>query len=160
MKRELLISVGDFETRIALLEDDRLVELSVERPETERMVGDIYKGRISKVLPGMQSAFVDIGWEKAAFLHSSDMGHVPDRRFDVTEEGSDDIIRKSRRVGIEKVLKDKQEVLVQVIKEPISTKGPRISTDISRRGSMHYFEGQSSFCEHISIVISNFWKYS
>lgn len=134
MKRELLISVGDFETRIALLEDDRLVELSVERPETERMVGDIYKGRISKVLPGMQSAFVDIGWEKAAFLHSSDMGHVPDRRFDVAEEGNDDIVRKSRRVGIEKVLKDKQEVLVQVIKEPIGSKGPRISTDISIPG--------------------------
>ncbi|MFQ5607330.1 MAG: ribonuclease E/G [Candidatus Zixiibacteriota bacterium] len=136
VKRELLINVGDFETRIALLEDDRLVELSVERPETERMVGDIYKGRISKVLPGMQSAFVDIGWEKAAFLHASDMGHVPDsqRRYDVEDEGNGEIIRKNRRVGIEKVLKDRQELLVQVIKEPIGTKGPRISTDISIPG--------------------------
>ncbi len=142
LKRELLINVGDFETRIALLEDDRLVELSVERPETERMVGDIYKGKISKVLPGMQSAFVDIGREKAAFLHSSDMGHLPRDRnsseeLDVSDGGddvSDSIVRKGKRVAIERALKDGQEILVQIIKEPISTKGPRVSTDISIPG--------------------------
>ncbi len=143
LKRELLINVGDFETRIALLEDDRLVELSVERPETERMVGDIYKGKISKVLPGMQSAFVDIGHEKAAFLHSSDMGHLADVRDssahggksgDDEDDVSDSIVRKGKRVAIERALKDGQEILVQIIKEPISTKGPRISTDISIPG--------------------------
>jgi ribonuclease G len=138
LKRELLISVGEFETRVALLEDGALVELSIERPETERMVGDIYKGRVSKVLPGMQSAFVEIGWEKAAFLHSSDMGHVMEtgRRSDepAGEDDQLDIVRKGRRVPIEKALKDKQELLVQVIKEPISTKGPRVTTDISIPG--------------------------
>jgi ribonuclease G len=141
LKRELLINVGDFETRIALLEDDRLVELSVERPETERMVGDIYKGKISKVLPGMQSAFVDIGREKAAFLHSSDMGHLPRDRDSsevADDDGADDvgdsIVRKGKRVAIERALKDGQEILVQIIKEPISTKGPRVSTDISIPG--------------------------
>ncbi len=143
LKRELLINVGDFETRIALLEDNRLVELSVERPETERMVGDIYKGKISKVLPGMQSAFIDIGREKAAFLHSSDMGHLPRDRdssevADDSGDGGDDvgdsIVRKGKRVAIERALKDGQEILVQIIKEPISTKGPRVSTDISIPG--------------------------
>lgn len=136
MKKIILVNSSDYEKRVAILEDNKLVELQVERPDTERMVGDIYKGVINTVLPGMQAAFVDIGMSKAAYLHSSDVGKVYDRRYDSEdeEEAPAEIVRKTRRAGIETVLKKNQEVLVQVIKEPISTKGPRIATEISIPG--------------------------
>ena len=73
MKREILINGGQRETRVAILEDDRLVELLVDRPDHRRTVGDIYLGRVEAVLPGIQAAFVDIGQEKSAFLHASDL---------------------------------------------------------------------------------------
>src|SRR4029078_1348056 len=73
MKRELLINAAPRETRVAILEDDEFVELLVDRPEARRMVGDIYFGRVEAVLPGIQAAFVDIGTEKSAFLHASDL---------------------------------------------------------------------------------------
>jgi hypothetical protein len=73
MKREILINAGPRETRVAILEDERLVELLVDRPDNRRMVGDIYLGRVEAVLPGIQAAFVDIGTEKSAFLHASDL---------------------------------------------------------------------------------------
>ncbi|MEW6051495.1 MAG: Rne/Rng family ribonuclease [Candidatus Zixiibacteriota bacterium] len=137
MKKEILINSTEYETRLAILEDDKLVELQVERPDTERMVGDIYKAKIKTVLPGMQAAFVEIGTEKAAYLHSSDIGKDYSRRFDsedVEEEAPAEIVRKTRRQGIETVLKRNQEILVQVIKEPISTKGPRVASEISIPG--------------------------
>lgn len=134
MKRVILINSTDYEKRAAMLEDGKLVELQVERPESERMVGDIYKGVINTVLPGMQAAFVDIGQSRAAYLHSSDIGKVYDSEVVEDEESPADIIRKTRRAGIETVLKRNQEILVQVIKEPISTKGPRVATEISLPG--------------------------
>lgn len=137
MKREIVINSTPHETRVALLEDGRLVELLVQGAEEHRLVGNIYKGRIKTVLPGMQAAFVDIGMEKAAFLHSSDIGQLTgDSRYDADddEEAPAEIIRKTRRAGIETVLKDNQEVLVQVIKEPISTKGPRVTSEVSIAG--------------------------
>ncbi|MFH1687408.1 MAG: Rne/Rng family ribonuclease [bacterium] len=137
MKTEILVNTTDYETRMAILEDDHLVELQVDRADTERIAGDIYKGVIKTVLPGMQAAFVDIGMEKAAYLHSSDVGKVYTRHGDsedVDEEAPAEIIRKRRRAGIETVLKRGQEVLIQVIKEPISTKGPRVATEISIPG--------------------------
>src|SRR6202007_1660214 len=73
MKRELLINATPRETRVAILEDDQLVELLVDRPDARRMVGDIYLGKVEAVLPGIQAAFVDIGHEKSAFLHASDL---------------------------------------------------------------------------------------
>ena len=73
MKREILMNTTARETRVAILEDDVLVELMVDRPDAARMVGDIYKGRVEAVLPGIQAAFVDVGTEKAAFLHVSDV---------------------------------------------------------------------------------------
>src|SRR4029079_2290151 len=73
MKREILINAGARETRVAILEDEKLVELLVDRPDNRRMVGDIYLGRVEAVLPGIQAAFVDIGTEKSAFLHASDL---------------------------------------------------------------------------------------
>jgi len=137
VKKEIVISSTEYETRMAILEDGRLVELQVERADTDRMVGDIYKGKIKTVLPGMQAAFVDIGMERAAYLHSSDIGKMDKGRYDsedFEEEAPAEIIRKTRRAGIETVLKRNQEILVQVIKEPISTKGPRIASEISLPG--------------------------
>lgn len=137
MKKEILINSTEYQTRVAILEDDKLVELQVERNDEDRMVGDIYKGIIKTVLPGMQAAFIDIGMPKAAYLHSSDIGKDYGSKYDdeyETEEAPADIIRKKRRQGIESVLKANQEVLVQVIKEPISTKGPRVATEVSIPG--------------------------
>ena len=140
MKKEILVNSTEYETRVAILEENRLVELQVERPDSERMVGDIYKGIIRTVLPGMQAAFVDIGLPRAAYLHSSDIGKDYDRDYDSEdleeEESPVDIVRKKRRAGIETVLKKGQEILVQVIKEPISTKGPRIASEISIPGRL------------------------
>jgi ribonuclease G len=138
VKKEIIISSTEYETRVAILEDGNLVELQVEKADSDRMVGDIYKGKIRTVLPGMQAAFVDIGMERAAYLHSSDIGKLNRHRYDSEEleeeEAPAEIIRKSRRAGIETVLKRNQEILVQVIKEPISTKGPRIASEISLPG--------------------------
>src|SRR5207237_9411678 len=93
MKREILINATSRETRVAILEDDELVELLVDRPDARRMVGDIYLGKVDAVLPGLQAAFVDIGTEKSAFLHSSDLvfddgGDEDDE--DEEEEGGDE----------------------------------------------------------------------
>ena len=73
MKREILINAGARETRVAILEDEKLVELLVDRPDNRRMVGDVYLGKVDAVLPGIQAAFIDIGMEKSAFLHASDL---------------------------------------------------------------------------------------
>ena len=86
MKREILINGSQRETRVAILEDDRLVELLVDRPDHRRTVGDIYLGRVEAVLPGIQAAFVDIGQEKSAFLHASDLLE-PDEDEEPEEEG-------------------------------------------------------------------------
>jgi len=132
VKKEIIINSTEYDTRVAIMEDGKLVELQVERPDADRMVGDIYKCKIKTVLPGMQAAFVDIGMEKAAYLHSSDIRKDYKGRYDSEdveeEESPAEIVSKRRREGIEKVLRRGQEILVQVIKEPISTKGPRVST--------------------------------
>src|SRR5215471_15293103 len=92
MKREILINANPRETRVAILEDDQLVELLVDRPEARRMVGDIYLGRVEAVLPGIQAAFVDIGTEKSAFLHASDLvdPEADDDDEDDADEESED----------------------------------------------------------------------
>src|SRR5215470_7229093 len=88
MKREILINANPRETRVAIIEDDQLVELLVDRPEARRMVGDIYQGRVEAVHAGLQAAFVDIGTEKSAFLHASDL--VFDEDEDADEEDETD----------------------------------------------------------------------
>jgi ribonuclease G len=139
LKTEIVINVASNETRIAILEDGKLVEILVERPEKERMVGDIYKGTVSAVLPGMQAAFVDIGQEKSAFLHVSDMVDSPE--FLSMFDDADDEPEPSGRgrngrhqIPIQDMLQKGQEILVQVTKEPISTKGPRVTSEISLAG--------------------------
>lgn len=89
MKREILISAANRETRVAILEDDQLVELLVDRPDVKRLVGDIFVGKVDAVLPGIQAAFVDIGTEKAAFLHASDLVYDEDAADD-DDDGEDE----------------------------------------------------------------------
>src|SRR3954465_12669251 len=149
MKREILINAAARETRIAILEDGKLVELLVDRPDNRRMVGDIYLGRVDAVLPGIQAAFVDIGTEKSAFLHASDLvRQTADEAEDDDEEDDepDEPIekkngnghrgngRRSKAPPIQEALKRGQEILVQISKEPISTKGPRVTAQISLAG--------------------------
>ena len=144
LKREILINGAPRETRVAILEDDRLVELLVDRPDARRSVGDIYLGKVEAVLPGIQAAFVDIGAEKSAFLHASDLIESDDEDAepedaDEDEEDAGDANGRGGR-GRRKVpnvadeLKRGQTKLVQVTKEPISTKGPRVTAQISLAG--------------------------
>ncbi len=139
MKREILINATQRETRVAILEDDELVELLVDRADARRMVGDIYLGKVDAVLPGLQAAFVDIGTEKAAFLHASDLVY-PDAGDDDDDDStakrpSANSSRNERDAPpIQDVLKRGQELLVQVSKEPISTKGPRVTAQVSLAG--------------------------
>ncbi|HKO15800.1 MAG TPA: Rne/Rng family ribonuclease [Gemmatimonadaceae bacterium] len=140
MKREILINATSRETRVAIIEDDELVELLVDRPEARRMVGDVYLGKVDAVLPGIQAAFVDIGTEKSAFLHASDLVFGEDTDEEDDEEDVDEEEREEARRGrarapaIQDVLKRGQDILVQVSKEPISTKGPRVTAQISLAG--------------------------
>ena len=189
MKREILINGSQRETRVAILEDDRLVELLVDRPDHRRTVGDIYLGRVEAVLPGIQAAFVDIGQEKSAFLHASDLlepdeDEEPEDEGEAEEElegepgesavegaaaeeavaerrtswrGGRDRRRRGRGNGngggqgngegrqreissrralpnIQDILKKGQTLPVQVTKEPIGTKGCRVTAQISLPG--------------------------
>ena len=186
MKREILINAGSRETRVAILEDEKLVELLVDRPDNRRMVGDIYLGRVEAVLPGIQAAFVDIGTEKSAFLHASDLvrdsaeDEEDDDEYDDADEseleetqsgggnsansnganepGSNGAKtnggkangnggrrgRKQTAPPIQDALKRGQEIMVQVSKEPISTKGPRVTAQISLAGRFLVYIPDSS----------------
>jgi ribonuclease G len=146
LKREILISGSPRETRVAILEDDRLVELLVDRPDTRRSVGDIYLGRVEAVLPGIQAAFVDIGSEKSAFLHASDLVEAEEEDEPAEADDEDDDNdngnaqttgrgRSRRRIpNVADELKRGETKLVQVTKEPISTKGPRVTAQVSLPG--------------------------
>jgi len=119
---------------VAILEDDQLVELLVDRPELERTNGNIYYGRVEAVLPGMQAAFVDIGLEKSGFLHASDLIEPDDAEFD-DDNGSSSSRRPSRKTpAIQDLLSRGQEIVVQVTKEPIGTKGCRVTAQVSLPG--------------------------
>jgi ribonuclease G len=136
MSHEILINVTPQETRVAMLEQGVVQELHMERSSARGLVGNICLGRVARVLPGMQSAFVEIGLERAAFLHIADIwehrqnGHGSDTR------------------PIEKILHEGQPLLVQVIKDPIGTKGARLSTQVSLAGRLLVYLPQDS---HIGI---------
>ncbi|MCK4598080.1 Rne/Rng family ribonuclease, partial [bacterium] len=137
MRKEIVINVARNETRIAILEEDRLVELWVERPEKERMVGNIFKGLITSVLPGMQAAFVDIGLPKRAFLHVSDVTNSSvefSSMLDMPDEEEFGKKSRGRGIPIQNLLQKGQEVLIQIVKESIGTKGPRVTSQISLPG--------------------------
>jgi Rne/Rng family ribonuclease len=181
MTKEMIISSTVHETRVAILEDDQVVEVFIEREQSRGVVGNVYKGRVSKVLPGMQSAFVDLGLERDAFLYVTDVINPTEESLEeeddepapptviVDENGGPELAgeadapadliaeggepaggngeaspggrsdRRSRErtaptARIEDLLKEGQEVVVQVVKEPLGTKGARITSHISMPG--------------------------
>lgn len=150
MKREILISATPQESWVALMEDDRLVELMLDRADQGRLVGDIYLGRVEAVLPGIQAAFVDIGAEKAGFLHVSDLIHGDEDDEDPNGDGEDRSAgngrrRRSRKLPpIQEQLSRGDTVIVQVTKEPISTKGPRLTAQVSLPGRFLVYMPHSS----------------
>jgi len=163
-KTILVINATAEETRVALLESGNTAELLIEREKDRGLLGNIYKGRVARVLPGMQAAFVDIGLERAAFLYVGDIIQDPmeaaeaaEKQEDAEDDQSLDRVEKSRREeptgeeqqsptitvsaeeaerhgAIEDLLEEGQELLVQVVKDPIGTKGCRVSTHISLAG--------------------------
>ncbi|MFC3095269.1 ribonuclease G [Alteromonas sediminis] len=124
MSAELLINVTPSESRVALIENGILQEIHVERHTKRGLVGNIYRGRVSRVLPGMQAAFVDIGLEKAAFLHASDIVLHSELEGEVTAS-------QIEKQDIRELVRDGQDIVVQVVKDPIGTKGARLTTDIT-----------------------------
>jgi ribonuclease G len=198
MNKEMIISSGDHDTRVAILEDDQVVEVFIERERSRGVVGNIYKGRVSKVLPGMQSSFVDIGLERDAFLYVTEVVNTVEE-FDRLEAGEDEdddvpvpvplpepaavgaavesvdaaVVQEEARTGspppvrttpdgrperrsrdrdrdrdgerdrpeakIEDLLKEGQEVLVQVVKEPLGTKGARLTSHVTMPGRFLVF---------------------
>jgi ribonuclease G len=135
MRNEIFVNVGPRETRVAVRESDKIVELHIERSNERGVAGGIYKGRVTRVLPGMQAAFVDIGLARAGFLYVGDYrSELDDADLDDENGGG----RSRRRSGpspqIEDVLQEGNEVVVQVSKEPLGTKGARITSRISIPG--------------------------
>jgi len=122
MSEEILVNFSPTETRAALVENGVLQEVYIERTRNKGHVGNIYKGKVVRVLPGMQAAFVDIGLERAGFIHVSDIATL-------NKEGVE--ARTSSEADIRKVVHDGQELLVQVTKDPIGTKGARLTTHLS-----------------------------
>ncbi len=130
MSSEILVNITPQETRVAVMEQGVVQELHIERTSSCGIVGNIYSGRVIRVLPGMQSAFVDIGLDRAAFLHVADI-------WEVRQSGDAD-------KPIERLLHDGESILVQVIKDSIGTKGARLSTQISIAGRLLVYLPQES----------------
>jgi ribonuclease G len=183
MNKEMIISSGAHDTRVAILEDDQVVEIFIERENQRGVVGNIYKGRVSKVLPGMQSSFIDIGLERDAFLYVTEvintveefdklagededevdegpkpLGEIPEPPAEGTapaetaapapssappdrrSRGRDrDRDRDQPQAKIEDLLKEGQEILVQVVKEPLGTKGARLTSHVTMPGRFLVF---------------------
>lgn len=125
MSAELLVNVTPSETRVALVENGVLQEAHMERQGSLGLVGNVYIGKVSRVLPGMQAAFIDIGLEKAAFLHASDIIKHEDYSPEVTPD------RNPAVPDIRELIRDGQFIMVQVVKDPIGTKGARLTTDVT-----------------------------
>ena len=143
MTKEMIISSNGHETVVAILEDDLAAEIFVERERQRGVVGNVYKGRVSKVLPGMQSSFIDLGLERDGFLYVADVL----ASLDALDGGDDDDASKGGRdrdrdkpqPKIEELLKEGQEILVQVVKEPLGTKGARLTSHVTMAGRFMVF---------------------
>ena len=134
MKKEIFINESMGETRIAIQEDSQLVEVYVEKQDKHRMVGNVYKGKVENVLPGMQAAFVDVGNDLNAFLPFSEIGN---NEYIIEDSGNKHRRNNNRRHdNIEVDLKKGQEIYVQVIKEPFAGKGPRVTTEVALPGRL------------------------
>ncbi|MBM4261695.1 MAG: Rne/Rng family ribonuclease [Deltaproteobacteria bacterium] len=165
MKQEIFINSTPQESRIAIMEDGLLAEFLIERKEERGIAGNIYKGKVARVLPGMQAAFIEIGMDKAGFLHASDFYEVPedvqiiegpaeseggdesDGELEESEEDAEEEVKRpapkrqhlSRRLPLEKRLSRGEDILVQVAKDPLGTKGARVTSHISLPGRYMVF---------------------
>ncbi len=152
MDKKVIINRSRHETRVALLEEGNLAEFYVERNNDASLLGNIYKGRVNRVLPGMQAAFVDIGLEKAAFLYVADVlddVKIYEMMMNAPEESGLSAERPVvETASIEDLLSEGQEVIVQITKEPIGTKGARVSSHISLPGRYLVYMPQA---DHIGI---------
>jgi ribonuclease G len=154
MTKEMIISSNGHETMVAILEDDLVAEVFVERERHRGVVGNVYKGRVSKVLPGMQSSFIDIGLERDGFLYVAEVIDTLEE-FEKLEAGDDEAApaggapgagrpsreeaRNRAQAKIEDLLKEGQEILVQVVKEPLGTKGARLTSHVTMPGRFLVF---------------------
>ncbi len=143
MPADILINWSPQETRVAIVEHGAVQELHVERTLERGLVGNVYLGKVARVLPGMQSAFIDIGLERAAFLHVADVWHAPQEGETLSAARG-----AAALIPIEKQVFEGQALLVQVIKDPIGTKGARLSTQISIAGRLLVFLPQD---DHIGV---------
>src|SRR2546423_4059124 len=144
MTKEMIISSNGHETLVAILEEDLAAEIFVERERQRGVVGNVYKGRVSKVLPGMQCAFIDLGLERDGFLYVADVVDAMEE-FDKLDSGDDDENGKPKDKGprpqpkIEELLNAGQEILVEVVKEPLGTKGARLTSHATMPGRFLVF---------------------
>ena len=152
MTKEMIISSNGHETVVAILEDDLVAELFIERERQRGVVGNVYKGRVSKVLPGMQSSFIDVGLERDGFLYVAEVIDTLEE-FDKLEAAEEDgpgpgaearakereRDRERQQAKIEDLLKEGQEILVQVVKEPLGTKGARLTSHVTMPGRFLVF---------------------
>ena len=145
MTKEMIISSNGHETMVAILEDDLVAEVFVERERQRGVVGNVYKGRVSKVLPGMQSSFIDLGLERDGFLYVADVVDTLEE-FEKLEAGDEEGGGNGKgrdehpaQPKIEDLLKEGQEILVQVVKEPLGTKGARLTSHVAMAGRFLVF---------------------
>jgi len=137
MQKEIIVDTSLGEVRIAVAENGKLVELYLEHEDAEHYAGDIYKGRVEDVLPGLGSAFVDIGHEKRGLLHASDVIYTGIEDIDehfLAQAGASDEIHPHARGHIGDMLQPGQSLIVQVTKESIGDKGPKLTTAIALPG--------------------------
>jgi ribonuclease G len=150
MTKEMIVSSNGHETMVAILEDDLVAEIFVERERHRGVVGNVYKGRVSKVLPGMQSSFIDLGLERDGFLYVADVidtldefdklaGDDDDEKADAGKGRDRDRDRDRPQPKIEELLKEGQEIIVQVVKEPLGTKGARLTSHVTMPGRFLVF---------------------
>src|SRR2546421_8637062 len=134
MSVEILVNIAPRETRAAILENGVVQEIYIERTSRRGLVSNLYKGRVSRVLPGMQAAFVDIGLERTAFLHAADIANVPARETNGrTDETLVNLpaLSQPQVEDIRRLVNPGDDILVQVIKDPIGTKGARLTTFVA-----------------------------
>jgi len=142
MNKEMIVSSNGHETMVAILEDDLVAEIFVERERQRSVVGNVYKGRVSKVLPGMQSSFIDLGLERDGFLYVDDVINPEefDKLDDEEEGGGRPKNERDRpKAKIEDLLREGQEIIVQVVKEPLGTKGARLTSHVTMPGRFLVF---------------------
>ena len=156
MNKEMIVSSNGHETMVAILEDDLVAEIFVERERHRGVVGNVYKGRVSKVLPGMQSSFIDLGLERDGFLYVADVIDTLVEFDKLAGDDDDDAVGASGNGGgskgrperdrqdrpqqkIEELLKEGQEIVVQVVKEPLGTKGARLTSHVTMPGRFLVF---------------------